>query len=110
MVPVLFIAYHFPPVGGAGVQRSHKLFGYLTNEGFLPIVVTGPGPAGDRWSPRESGSNTQFGPEIQVLRAAGPIPQTNGRWAGKLNRWLAKSDGFSEWWIRAAGEAADRSV
>jgi glycosyltransferase involved in cell wall biosynthesis len=110
MVPVLFIAYHFPPVGGAGVQRSHKFVRYLPNEGFLPIVVTGPGPAGDRWSPRESGSPTQFRPEVQVLRAAGPIPQTNGRWAGKLNRWLAKSDGFSEWWIRAAGEAADRSV
>src|SRR5436305_16100 len=110
MVPVLFIAYHFPPVGGAGVQRSHKFVRYLPNQGFLPIVVTGPGPAGDRWSPGEIGSAIEFGSEVQVLRAAGPIPPTNGRWTGKLNRWLARSDGFSKWWIRAAGEASDRSI
>ena len=37
---VLFIAYHFPPIGGSGVQRSIKHVKYLPEFGYEPIVVT----------------------------------------------------------------------
>ncbi|GAB4373787.1 MAG: glycosyltransferase family 4 protein [Calditrichia bacterium] len=37
---VLFISYHFPPVGGGGVQRSTKFVKYLPEFGLLPIVLT----------------------------------------------------------------------
>lgn len=37
---VLFIAYNFPPAGGAGVQRSIKFAKYLPEFGWKPIVIT----------------------------------------------------------------------
>jgi len=37
---VLFIAYNFPPHGGAGVQRSLKFVKYLPEFGWQPLVVT----------------------------------------------------------------------
>ena len=42
---VLFICYSFPPVGGAGVQRSVKFVKYLPNEGWRPIVLTVQNPS-----------------------------------------------------------------
>ncbi len=37
---ILFIAYNFPPHGGAGVQRSLKFVKYLPEFGWQPLVVT----------------------------------------------------------------------
>lgn len=37
---VLFCAYIFPPLGGAGVQRSLKFVKYLRKFGYEPIVLT----------------------------------------------------------------------
>lgn len=37
---VLFIAYHFPPIGGSGVQRSIKYVKYLPKFEYNPLVVT----------------------------------------------------------------------
>ncbi|MCB0037797.1 MAG: hypothetical protein KDE51_27380, partial [Anaerolineales bacterium] len=37
---VLFIAYNFPPHGGAGVQRSLKFVKYLPDFGWQPLVVS----------------------------------------------------------------------
>jgi len=37
---VLFIAYNFPPHGGAGVQRSLKFVKYLPDFGWQPWVIT----------------------------------------------------------------------
>lgn len=37
---ILFIAYHFPPYGGPGVQRSAKFAKYLPDFGYRPLVLT----------------------------------------------------------------------
>ncbi|MHC4713028.1 MAG: glycosyltransferase, partial [Planctomycetota bacterium] len=37
---VLFVAYYFPPRGGAGVQRSLKFVKYLRRFGWEPTVLT----------------------------------------------------------------------
>lgn len=42
---VLFIAYNFPPHGGAGVQRSLKFVKYLPEFGWEPLVITAAGDA-----------------------------------------------------------------
>lgn len=42
---VLFVAYQFPPVGGAGVQRVTKLVKYLPAHGITPIVLTVSNPS-----------------------------------------------------------------
>lgn len=36
----LFVAFEFPPLGGAGVQRSMKFVKYLPDFGITPVVVT----------------------------------------------------------------------
>jgi glycosyltransferase involved in cell wall biosynthesis len=38
---VLFVAYYFPPLGGAGVQRPLKFAKYLPELGWQPTVLTG---------------------------------------------------------------------
>lgn len=38
---VLMLTYHFPPMGGAGVQRSSKFVKYLPACGWQPTVVSG---------------------------------------------------------------------
>lgn len=40
MRKVLFIAYHFPPIGGSGVQRPGKFVKYLSLYGWQPYVVS----------------------------------------------------------------------
>jgi glycosyltransferase involved in cell wall biosynthesis len=40
MKDVLLIAYHYPPLGGVGSQRSQKFARYLVDEGWRPVVLT----------------------------------------------------------------------
>ena len=42
---VLFISYPFPPVGGAGVQRTTKFVKYLSEFGWLSSVLTVANPS-----------------------------------------------------------------
>lgn len=44
-VRVLFVAYLFPPVGGAGVQRVAKLVRHLPAHGITPVVLTASNPS-----------------------------------------------------------------
>jgi len=37
---LLMIAYHYPPMGGAGVQRAQKFARYLPEHGWIPTVLT----------------------------------------------------------------------
>jgi glycosyltransferase involved in cell wall biosynthesis len=39
-LPVLFIAYQFPPQGGPGVHRSVRFVSHLRDNAFEPIVLT----------------------------------------------------------------------
>lgn len=41
MKKILIITHQFPPMGGAGVQRTTKFVKYLPEFGFVPIVLTG---------------------------------------------------------------------
>ena len=40
MKNVLFIAYHYPPLGGVGSQRSQKFVRYLVEDGWRSVVLT----------------------------------------------------------------------
>jgi glycosyltransferase involved in cell wall biosynthesis len=42
---VLVVTYHFPPVGGIGVQRTLKYVTYLRRSGWEPVVITPRDPA-----------------------------------------------------------------
>ena len=42
---LLYVSYAFPPVGGAGVQRTVKFTKYLPDHGWLPTVLTVANPS-----------------------------------------------------------------
>lgn len=104
MVKVLFIAYYFPPVGGAGVQRALKFVQYLPGEGFAPVVITGPASSEDRWTPRDATLAETIPLLVPVHRTPGPVPEASRGFRRRLETWLNWSKPFSEWWIRSATE------
>ncbi len=107
MKTVALLAYHFPPLGGAGVQRSLKFARYLPEHGYRPLVITGPGSAGGRWTPAD---DTLIGelPDVRILRVPGPEPASPGRWRGRAERWLGTPAAWDRWWIDGAGALVAR--
>ena len=103
---LLFIAYHFPPAGGAGVQRSLKFVRYLPTFDYQPIVVTGPlGSFGDFGLPDKTLSE-ELPPELEVHRVSGPEPAESEGWRARRERWLRVERPWSAWWVHGAIQAA----
>jgi len=108
MTRVLFLAYYFPPVGGAGVQRSVKFARYLPEHGYEPVVVTGPGEALGRWSPRDDSLGGELdGVEVRRITEAEPSPSSGRR--GRLERWLRLPSPFRRWWVDGAVAAGAKA-
>jgi glycosyltransferase involved in cell wall biosynthesis len=107
---VLFLAYHFPPIGGAGVQRSVKFARYLPDVGYEPMVVTGPAAVGSRWTPVDDSLAAQVDRTHDVRRLTTQAPPPSGRWRGRAERWLRRPEPFFQWWedgaYRAGRDAA----
>jgi glycosyltransferase involved in cell wall biosynthesis len=78
----LIIAYHFPPIGGAGSQRSAKFVRYLPDFGVQPVVVAGPMSVGGRWEPRDVTQVEELPTGTPVYRpSSGPPELTDSaRW------------------------------
>lgn len=106
MTKVLFIAYYFPPTGGAGVQRALKFVQYLPPEGFLPVVITGPSSPDSRWTPHDQSLVSSVPECVPVHRIGGSVPDEGSRFRRRMRRWLAQPKEFSHWWIRSATELA----
>lgn len=104
---VLYIAYHFPPIGGAGVQRSLRFVQYLREFGFEVTVVTGPGDARGRFRPSDV-SLSASSPATDIVRVAGPEPRFPTGWHGRRSRWLARRTVWADWWIRSIEAEAER--
>jgi glycosyltransferase involved in cell wall biosynthesis len=98
---VLLISYHFPPIGGAGAQRPAKLIRRLQRLGYDTVVVTGPGPANTRWTPRDDELSAEVPAGTTVLRLRGPEPAP----AGRAQR-LRGHDPWSDWWVRGVVDAS----
>ncbi len=106
MKRVLFLAYFFPPAGGAGVQRAEKFVKYLPSQGILPVVITGPTSKEYRWTPQDRSLMKSIPAEVPVHRIEGARPAEAGRIRGRLQRWLRLPNRFSKWWIESATELA----
>ena len=98
----LVLAYHFPPIGGAGAQRPLKIVRALPDFGYEPIVITGPGPTADRWTPADA----TLGGEItcEVRRIAAPEPLPSRGWRGRAERALALEGPWASWWRTEAAK------
>lgn len=95
---VLFLAYHFPPIGGAGVQRSAKFVRDLPAHGYDPVVITGPGPEESRWTPVDRSLEQDVAAGTTVRRIPIQPPPSADGWRGRANRWLGRRDPFFRWW------------
>jgi glycosyltransferase involved in cell wall biosynthesis len=104
---VLFLAYHFPPIGGAGVQRSMKFVRYLPEHGFEPLVVTGPGPvATDPWTPADETLRSELPKDLVVRRIRDVPPKPSAGIRGRFERRLGLPGPFGRWWVQEATTAA----
>ena len=52
---IVLLAYHFPPMGGAGAQRALKLVRQLFESGWDPVVITRTGERHERYNPIDDG-------------------------------------------------------
>jgi len=63
---VLFVAYTFPPIGGAGVQRTTKFVKYLPEHGWECSVLTVKGGSVPVW---DESLSQDVPPQTRVIRA-----------------------------------------
>ena len=96
MIRALIVAYHFPPIGGGGVQRASKFARYLPEFGVQPIILTGPGRVDGRWTPHDPTMLADVPPDA-IRRVTGPVP--SGGMLSSVHRGFAVPNAFSKWWI-----------
>ena len=65
---LLYLAYFFPPRGGAAVQRSLKFAKYLPQFGWRPLVVANGGSVNDHVTKAQDPTLLQELPEGAVVR------------------------------------------
>lgn len=102
MTKFLFIAYHFPPVGGAGVQRTVKFLKYLPEQRFRSVIITGPGASNDRWTPVDQSISGEIPEGIIIYRIKSSLSRTETKLKARLERWLMIPNQFEKWWVRKA--------
>lgn len=108
MKNVLSISYHYPPVGGAAVQRNAQIVRHLPLFGYQPIIVTGAGTRASRWTPRDDSLVRDATGDFRVIRMAGEdeIPESR-TWRGRAERWLGGERPWSKWWTSSVREAVE---
>jgi glycosyltransferase involved in cell wall biosynthesis len=72
---------------------------YLPELGYEPVVVTAPGPAEERWTPRDETLHSAVSPDTVVLRVPGPEPASSTGWRNRTGRWLRLRDPWTRSWI-----------
>jgi hypothetical protein len=102
MTRVLCLAYYFPPLGGAGVQRTVKFAEHLPAFGYEPVILTGPEQRALDWSPDDDSLAASLPRGSEILRVPGPEPARSRAWRGRAERWLRLPTPFSRWWVDSA--------
>ena len=112
---ILMLVYFFPPLGGAGVQRSLKYAKYLPDEGWDPTIITV--RAADYWM-TDATLSKELGADVPIIRTAaftglgllrklapwqaggGQRPRGSSRGLGHLRRlaaWIFLPDSYRGW-------------
>jgi hypothetical protein len=99
---VLLLARHFPPIGGAGVQRTIGVLRHLRSHGYEPVVVTGPGGREDRWNPADPELLRTVAGDVEVHRLEGPEPAGRSGWKARGARWAELPAPWVRWWVEGA--------
>jgi glycosyltransferase involved in cell wall biosynthesis len=104
---IMLLAYHFPPVGGAGAQRALKLVRQLAESGWDPVVITRTGERHERYNPIDDGLAGELPDGIEIHRLAGE-PDGRSGWRNRAGRLAGAVDDRARWWSRAAADAGIR--
>jgi len=80
------------------VQRPTRLVQHLRSYGYEPVVVTGPGTASGRWTPRDETLLQHVPPDVEVHRVRGPEPPQDGR-SDRIERWTGRPSAWTRWWV-----------
>jgi glycosyltransferase involved in cell wall biosynthesis len=106
---VLFVSYHFPPIGGSGAQRPARMVHFFPEFGVFPVVVTAPGANEERWTPRDDTLGSHIPADTPIWRVP-PEPPSSTGWRVRAERWLRIKDAWSRSWIQSAVEAGLRAA
>jgi len=68
MKKVLMIAYYFPPLGGAGVQRTVRFIKYLPKLGWKPTVIT---VKNNKYYSRDESFLNKIPKEVEIMHIPG---------------------------------------
>jgi glycosyltransferase involved in cell wall biosynthesis len=99
MSRVLVLAYYFPPLGGAGVQRTIAFVRHLPRFGYESTVVTGPDLSVIGWAPPDEELAELIPASTQTVRIDGPEPgRAPHGWHSRAVRYLRLDDPFERWW------------
>jgi glycosyltransferase involved in cell wall biosynthesis len=96
---ILFLSYHFPPIGGSGAQRPARFVRYLRDLGYECVVITAPGPLDERWTPTDETLAAGLPASTDVRRLPGPEPASSTGWRGRAERWLRIRSPWERSWI-----------
>ncbi len=105
MTRVLFVAYYYPPIGGAGAQRPARFAAHLPEHGCEASILTGQGTAAGRWTPHDQSLEAEMPPELAVHRIAGAEPSGQGQPWARVERWLGIDSPWTRWWVHGGVEA-----
>jgi glycosyltransferase involved in cell wall biosynthesis len=75
---------------------------YLPELGYDPVVVTAPGPAGERWTPTDDTLHSAVPANTVVLRLPGPEPASSTGWRHRTERWLRLRDPWTRSWVHGS--------
>jgi len=108
MKSVLFLAYYYPPMGGAGIQRVVKFIRYLPDYGYVPVAVAGTG----REDKRISNDDTLLSQVESATTYRVELTEREKRLRrfclNKFNRWIP---GIAfKWWVAAAKRLCNEVV
>ena len=111
---VLFLAFHFAPIGGAGVQRSLAFARHLPRFGFRPLVITGP-VRNTVWPPQDPSLLREIPPDLVVYRLgeqlADPADDKALPWPRRAwNRLRSRPSAFSRQWVEGCVELGLRAA
>ncbi len=116
-IRAIFLAYHFPPLGGAGVQRTAKFVRYLPDHDIHPVVVTGPLERATAWPPADETLVAEIPDEVPVFRVGRQLglrdPKGTARTAAlkvTLRRLFRVPNAFSRGWVEGCLEMGGKAV
>ncbi len=109
MTTILYLAWYFPPIGGAGVQRSLKFARFLPESSVRPVMMTGPAALDSRWAPDDQSLLREVPEDLVVLRPSGhPQGGACDRLRHRLTGELVALTSYWQRFVLEQGEAAAR--